>query len=86
VNKGKKKGRGCYAPAKAPIPEICIKPSLLRYLFLFGTHHHNGAVGVPYHGIGDASHQSPPYPLAPPTAETSPKIVGRIAVIPLPEV
>src|SRR5919112_1372010 len=30
------------------------------------AHYHDGAVGVPYHGIRDAPHQSPPYPLAPP--------------------
>jgi hypothetical protein len=31
------------------------------------AHYQDGAVGVPYHGIRDAPHQSPPYPTLSPT-------------------
>src|SRR5215213_9324338 len=44
-------------------------PSSTRWASLFFVaHDHDGAVGVPYHGIGDAAHKGAPYPLAPPAA------------------
>src|SRR5215217_5281706 len=38
-----------------------------RLSFLLGTHHHDRAVGVTNHKVGDATHPSPPYSPVPPT-------------------
>src|SRR5215212_7538359 len=45
-----------------------LRPSLLGDLFLFGTYHHNRAVGVLDDAARDATHERPPYPALAPAA------------------